>query len=110
MKEKILKYMNKFAGNNGLPLVHSFNDLNDEERDTYRKFEEVLRGRSITDSDYRSFLEKELEIAVTRLTDVDLKVEDAIYRKVEVRFIKKILNFLDMPAIEKVMLENQINI
>lgn len=110
MKEKILKYMNKFAGNNGLPLVHSFGDLNDEERETYRKFEEVLRGRSITDSDYRAFLEKELEIAVTRLTDVDLKVEDAIYRKVEVRFIKKILNFLDMPAIEKAMLENQINI
>lgn len=109
MKEKILKYMNKFAGSNGLQLVHSFNDLNDEERETYRKFEEVLRGRSITDNDYRAFLEKELEIAVTRLTDVDLKVEDAIYRKVEVRFIKKILNFLDMPAIEKAMLENQIN-
>lgn len=88
--------------------VQKYDDLNSEEKDTFREWEIGLQGRTVTETDYRNFLETELEIAVSRLTDVDLKKEDEIFRKVEVRFIKKILHLLDMPKMEKKLLEEQI--
>ena len=88
--------------------VEKYDDLNAEEKATFREWETALQGRQITQSDYKTFLETELEVAVARLTEVDLKKEDEIFRKVEVRMIKKILNFLNMPLIEKQLLEKQI--
>lgn len=88
--------------------VKSYDDLNAEEKETFKTWEIGLEGRSITDVDYRNFLETELELAVSRVTEVDLPTEDEIFRKVEVRFIKKILNLLDMPKTEKKLLEEQI--
>lgn len=88
--------------------VSSYEELNAEEKQTFREWEIALQGRQITEADYRTFLETELDIAISRLTDVDLKKEDEIFRKVEVRFIKKIINLLDMPAFEKKLLEQQI--
>jgi anaerobic ribonucleoside-triphosphate reductase len=108
MNEKILKFINKFASKNGGKEVKSFEDLTSEEKDTYREWEVALSGRKLTDDDVQAFLNTELDTAVTRLTDVDLKVEDAVFRKVEVRLIKKIINFLNMPAIEKALVEKQL--
>jgi hypothetical protein len=87
---------------------NSYEDLTSEEKDTYRAWELSLAGRKITEEEYRTFLLQELDTAVTRLIDVDLKVEDAIFRKVEVRMIKKIISFLDMPKMEKQLIEKQI--
>jgi hypothetical protein len=108
MNEKILKFINKFASKNGGKEVKSFEDLTPEEKDTYREWEVALSGRKLTDTDVQAFLNTELDTAVTRLTDVDLKVEDAVFRKVEVRLIKKIINFLNMPAVEKALVEKQL--
>ncbi len=88
--------------------VSSYEELNAEEKQTFREWETALQGRQITQADYRAFLETELDVAISKLTDVDLKKEDEIFRKVEVRFIKKIINLLDMPAFEKKLLEQQI--
>lgn len=108
MNEKILKFINKFASRAGSKEVKSFEDLTSEEKDTYREWEVALAGRKLTDDDVQAFLNTELDAAVTRLTDVDLKVEDAVFRKVEVRLIKKIINFLNMPTVEKALLEKQL--
>lgn len=88
--------------------VKSFNDLTQEEKETFSQWEVALSGRKLTDEDVKNFLLSEREIAIDRLTDVDLKTQDAIFRKVEVRFIKKILTFLEMPTVEKTLLEKQI--
>jgi hypothetical protein len=88
--------------------VKSYEELNEEEKNTYKDWEASLQGRQITEEDYRRFLESELDTAVSRLTEVNLSKEDEVFRKVEVRLIKKIINFLDMPKVEKAILEKQI--
>ncbi len=86
----------------------SYLDLNDEEKQTYKLWEQSLSGRRLTDEEVRTFLETELDQSISRLTEVDLSEESEIFRKVEVRFIKKILVLLDMPKLEKKMLEANI--
>lgn len=98
---KLEKFLNKIG-------VKKYEDLNAEEKETYREWEASLQGRQITQDEYRNFLESELDQAIGRLTDVDLSKEAEIFRKVEVRFIKKVLSFLDMPLVEKQLLEKQI--
>lgn len=96
------KFLKKFG-------VKKYEDLNAEEKETYREWEATLAGRQITQDEYRKFLEAELDQAINRLTDVDLSKESEIFRKVEVRMLRKIINFLDMPMIEKQLLEQNLN-
>lgn len=88
--------------------VNSYDELNSDEKETYKEWEQSLSGRKLTDKDVENFLELELETAVSRLTEVNLSKEDEIFRKVEVRFIKKIKNFLDGPKLEKKFAERAI--
>jgi hypothetical protein len=90
MLEKYLKKLNV-----------KYEELNSEEKATFKEWEESLSGRRLTDKEVMSWLESELNLAVSRLTDVDLKKEDEIFRKVEVRFIKKIISFLNSPIVAK---------
>ena len=88
--------------------VNSFEELNEEEKNTYREYENALSGRKLTDKEVDNFLKQELDIAVSRLTDIDLKKEDEIFRKVEVRFIKKILNYINSPMVAKEFAEKAV--
>jgi len=88
--------------------VNSYYELNEEEKKTYREYEDAISGRKLTDEEVENWLKNELDIAVSRLTDIDLKPEDAIFRKVEVRFIKKILNFINSPKVAKQFAEKAI--
>ena len=88
--------------------VTSYQDLNTEERETYREWEQALSGRKLTDEDVQTFLQTELNQAITRLTEVDLPTETAIFRKMEVQMIRKIQNFLNSPEIERQLLEKQL--
>lgn len=88
--------------------VSSFTELNDEEKATYREWEESLRGRTLTDSDVQKFLESELNTAVSRLTEINLSKEDEIFRKMEIKFIKKVIGFINSPLVEKQFAEKAI--
>jgi len=88
--------------------LSSYNELNEEEKKTYQEWETALKGRKITDKDVAEFLSMELDLAVSRVTETDLKKEDEIFRKVEIRMIKKIQNFLRSPAVEKTFAEKSI--
>jgi len=88
--------------------VDSFSDLNEEEKATYRLYEEALQGRKITDADVKDFFEQELKTAVNRLTEENLSYESDIFRKSEVRILNKIQAFLSMPALEQKMAEKQL--
>ncbi len=101
MKDHLTAYLKKVG-------IMSYDQMSPEEKETYREWEIALQGRKLTDEDVRRFLESELSTAVNRVTEVDLKTEEAIFRKVEVRFIKRIINFLNMPAMEQELLKKQI--
>ncbi len=88
------KYLKKIG-------VSSYLELNDDEKATYKEWEEALQGRKLTDKDVKNWLEDELNLAVVRLTEINLSKEDEIFRKVEVKFIKKIISFINSPVVEK---------
>ena len=72
------KYLNKLG-------VRSYAELNDEEKQTYKEWEESISGRKLTDEDVRGFLNTELSLAVRRLVDVNLSTEDQAFRKANSR-------------------------
>ena len=88
--------------------IDSYEDLNSEEKQTFKELEEALRGRKLTDEDVKNFLGQELDKAVFRLTETNLSPEDQTFRKCEVRFIKKIQDFLNMPDLERELVEKQL--
>lgn len=88
--------------------VDKYENLTPEEKETYREWELSLSGRSVTDADYRAFLENELGMSIQRLTEVDLGRGEETFRKCEVRLIKKIIAFLDGPKVEQALMEKQI--
>jgi L-2-hydroxyglutarate oxidase LhgO len=88
--------------------VKSYEDLSSEEKETFRQWEDVLRGRQITDKDVKAFLDIEEEQATERLLEVDLAKETEIFRKVELKFIRKVKSFLNMPNVERELLKEQL--
>ncbi len=88
--------------------IKDYSSMSLEEKATMREWEAALQGRQLTQTDVRTFLDIELENAISRLTETGLKPEDEVFRKVEVRFIKKIMSFLNMPALEKKVVEEQL--
>ncbi len=100
--DTLTKYLQKLG-------LKSYDELNSEEKETYKQWQEALSGRKLTDEDVNSFLEIELQNAIARLTEVDLPKETEIFRKMEVKMIRNIQNFLNSPQIEKKLLEAQIN-
>ena len=105
MEQHKCNMLDKFLKHIG---VGSYEELNKEEKETFSQWEQAISGRKLTDEEVESFLKQELDLAINRLTDVDLQKEDEIFRKVEVRLIKKILNFLNSPKVEKSMAEQAI--
>lgn len=97
----IMEYLKKVG-------VSSYDDLTKEEKETYKLWEETLSGRKLTDEDVVNFLELELQTAITRLTEVDLPKETEIFRKMEVKMIRKIQDFLNGPIMERKLLEAQL--
>ena len=95
------KYLKKLG-------LSSYEELNAEEKETFKEWEVALSGRKLTDKDVEAWLQSELDLSVSRLTEVDLKKEDEIFRKVEIRMIKKIQNFLNSPKVEKAFTEKAI--
>lgn len=100
--DTLTKYLSKIG-------LKSYDELNIEEKETYKSWQEALSGRKLTDEDVNSFLEIELQMAISRLTEVDLPKETEIFRKMEVKMIRNIQNFLNSPQQEKKLLEAQIN-
>lgn len=88
--------------------VESYTDLNDEERATFKEWEQALNGRKITDDDVAIFLQTELETSLQKLISQPLKEREDIFLKMEVNFIRKLQKFLDAPRVEKELLEQQI--
>ena len=88
--------------------VSSYDELTSEEKETYREWETTLSGRKLTDEDVATFLDQELQVAIGRLTEVDLPKETEIFRKMEVKMIRKIQIFLNSPKVEQQLLENQL--
>lgn len=88
--------------------VIEFSQLSDEEKETYRKWDEILSGKKLTDEDVSKFLDTELDEIQVKLINPNLSVREDIFLKMKLEFVRKIKVFLMSPIIEKKMLEENI--
>lgn len=95
------KYLKKLG-------LTSFSELNEEEKATYRGWEDALRGRKLSDEDVMNFLKEEIDIAVSRVTDEGLTEKVRDFRSAEVKILKKIINLINSPLVEKEYAKKQI--
>lgn len=96
------KYLNKLG-------VKEFSELTTEEKETYRGWEEALRGRKITDEEVSVFLDQTENDIINELVDKQNNDRRDIYLKVQLDLIRKIRSFLNVPKVEKLMTERNIN-
>jgi hypothetical protein len=95
------KYLEKIG-------VKNYNDLSEEEKKTYREWEEALSGRSLTEHEVNTFLHSELEEGIAKLTKTLTGDREDIFLKMKVEFIRSLLTFLDTPKREKETVERVI--
>jgi len=81
--------------------VKSFLDLNEEERKTFKEWEEALNGRRLTDEDVADFFANEIEDTIAKLPAQRLGSKDDTFLKVKLEFLRNARRFLDRPRLEK---------
>lgn len=89
--------------------VKNYLELNAEEKETYKAWEESLRGRKLTDDDVATFLNTEENETINKLIGKTLSDRDDIFLKMKLEMILRIKSFLNMPEFEKRILEQNIN-
>jgi len=89
--------------------VKEFSELTEEEKETYRGWEESLSGRKITDNDVAVFLKQEEDETIEKLIGSKLSERQDTFLKMKLEFTKKLIVFLNVPAMEKEMTEQSIN-
>lgn len=85
------------------------NHMTDDELATYKRFEQALKGRKLTDDDVKVFFDQEFSDIITKLpTCLDGSRLDT-FLKVKLEFLTKVKQFLAVPDIEKKQAEMEIN-
>ena len=88
--------------------VSSYEELSQEERETYRTWSDSLTGRKLTDEDVANFLDVQHEDCVAKLTTATLNDREDIFLKAKLDLIRQIKTFLDSPRLEKELITRQI--
>lgn len=81
--------------------VGKYEELNEEEKKTYREWEAALAGRQLTEKEVRAFLDREIEESVATLIGKQLSERDDTFLKMKIDFIRKLCTFLDSPKQEQ---------
>ena len=97
--------LDKWLKKNGLK---SFMDLNEEEKKTFRQWENTLSGKKLTDADVKEFFEREIEETVGILTTTELKSKDDNFLKAKLLILRKLRLLLLMPEMQAKELEQTI--
>lgn len=85
--------------------VTKISDLTEEEKVTYREYEEILTGRQITDKDVQAFFNQQLETTTEKLLSSKLNTREDIFLKMKLEFLRQITSFLDRPNQERKQLQ-----
>lgn len=88
--------------------VDDFSELTEEEKATYKEWEESLNGKKITDDDVAAFLAQEENEVINKLVNKKLNEREDTFLKMKLEFIRQVRGFLQLPEAQKHMVENQI--
>ena len=101
MPDLLNKYLEKIG-------LKSYEDLHPEERETYKKWEESLSGKKITDDTVALFLVNLENDIIDELIKPELTKDRDTFLKMQLDLIRKIKTFLRTPELEKKMTEYQL--
>jgi len=96
------KYLKKIG-------VDNYSELNAEEKETYKVWEQGLNGKKLTDEDVATFLQVQEDETIVKLINAPLSERDDVFLKMKLEMIRKIRGFLFSPEFEKQMLERNIS-
>jgi len=89
--------------------VKEFSQLNEEEKESYRNWEEALQGRRLTDADVATFLIQSEDAIIEELMDLKISDKRDMFLKMQLDLIRKIKRFLSSPELQKKLTELNIN-
>ena len=89
--------------------VSSYDQLTEEEKTTYREYEEILNGRQITEKEVRAFFTLQVEDTTKKLLSTKLDTREDTFLKMKLEFLRSLTSFLDAPDREREQLQNLIN-
>lgn len=99
-----MSILNKMLGKLGV----GYEQLTDEERQTFNLWSDALTGRKLTDEDVARFLDSEQYDTVKKLSSATFNERTDTFLKMKIDFIIKVKEFLATPEREKQMVERQI--
>ncbi len=85
-----------------------FSQLSEEEKQTYRYWDEILAGKKITDEDVKNFFDSELDAVLIKLVSPTLSEREDVFLKMKLEFLRKVKGLLLRPEQEKLLVEQQI--
>lgn len=97
----LAKYLKKLG-------VDDFSELSQEEKKTYREWEDALSGKKLTDDDISIFLQQEEDESIQKLTTKKLKTREDTFLKMKLDFVRRVRGYLKLPEAQKSAVENQI--
>lgn len=96
------KYLDKLG-------VKNFSELTEDEKETYRNWEEALVGRKLTDDDVATFLVRTENEVIDKLVSSSVHDDKDAQLKAELNIIRKIKDFLKTPELERKMMESNLS-
>jgi len=102
MSNILNKYLDKLG-------VKEYSELNEDEKEVYKDWENVLSGRKLTDNYISEFLTASENDIIKELISQNNKDRRDIFLKMQLDMIRKIKFFLSSPDMEREALENNID-
>lgn len=101
--------LKKYLGKLG---VSDFSQLQEEEKETYKEWEEALSGKALTDEDVAKFLINLQEELIENILKTPQKETDKkLFYEMQLDLVRKIIGFLRTPELQrKLMEQNLINL
>ena len=89
--------------------LKSYNELNELERDTFKQWETMLRGRKITQDDVVADIREFQETILTKLEDPTQQESVKNYLLAQLSIVRYILRTIDSPQADIKKVEQEIN-
>lgn len=94
--------------------ISDYYSMNEEEKLTYSRLEQTLRGRAHTDAEVAEFWRKEVLEIQLKLTSPDLNQKQEWFLRCELRLALKYLDFIQTPeknaAAARLAIEQQLQV
>lgn len=85
--------------------IKSYEDLNEEEKKTYREWEKILSKGEITIEELKKFIINQITVLELQILNPDNSKEKDVFLKSQLRILRVLLGFIESPKKSREWLE-----